>query len=354
MCQCYKYYISQAPSSNQLSCKQCHQKAKFLKLLSPLVCNPESIKTLEVPANGKLNIHMGIGLWSQNNGLSSGLPIDVMGMLQVLILMRKLFKLEYPHEKCEFVILIADSLAEKAGANKKELNERVKEYKDILTALLELLNMKDHSQILLSSIVMKTDEYKLIENTLEGKGLMKGLKNDGEHYHYILGQLAMTEYLYTYYGVGIKVGWMCNTKNPKPSSSITPSGQKKWDEPEFDGLYAQAYQNEMKYLYCKAGLKLHSKSKQVNFVECCPYTCYPHEGGRFLLKNNLPTKLKLYRTVTKRWEEMLKVWSELLKENVINPEAYPIYCVKPLNLKASVTNFLKYWTMKARENSVQM
>lgn len=53
--------------------------------LSLLTYNRDNIIT---PKDNQLNIFMGIGLWSVRDGLSEGLPIDVMQMLLSATMMR--------------------------------------------------------------------------------------------------------------------------------------------------------------------------------------------------------------------------------------------------------------------------
>jgi hypothetical protein len=53
--------------------------------LSLLTYNGNNIVT---PRDNHLNIFMGIGLWSVRDGLSEGLPIDIMQMLLSATIMR--------------------------------------------------------------------------------------------------------------------------------------------------------------------------------------------------------------------------------------------------------------------------
>lgn len=108
------------------------------KWLSLLTYNGNSIIT----PKDNLNIYMGIGLWSVRDGLSESLPIDVMQMLLSATVMRSQI-MEANHGKSSKVILlIADSMAIREGAEKEKVSQLVRIYKKKSRALTRLTKHK--------------------------------------------------------------------------------------------------------------------------------------------------------------------------------------------------------------------
>ncbi len=116
--------------------------------LSLLTYNGNSIIT---PKDNQLNIYMGIGLWSVRDGLSEGLPIDVMQMLLSATIMRSKIMEANSGNSSKVIVLIADSMAVREGAKKEKVSQLVQIYKKSLEPLLDLLNIKECSKIILSS-----------------------------------------------------------------------------------------------------------------------------------------------------------------------------------------------------------
>ena len=116
--------------------------------LSLLTYNGDNMVT---PKDNRLNIFIGIGLWSKKEGLSEGLPIDVMQMLLSATIMRAKIMEANPEKSSKVIILIADSMAVREGADRENISQIIKTYKRSLEPLLDMLNIKESSEIVLSS-----------------------------------------------------------------------------------------------------------------------------------------------------------------------------------------------------------
>src|ERR1700733_12668748 len=88
--------------------------------LSLLTYNGDNIIT---PKDNQLNIFMGIGLWSVRDGLSEGLPIDVMQMLLSATMMRSQILEANRGKSSKIIVLIADSMAVREGADKERVSQ---------------------------------------------------------------------------------------------------------------------------------------------------------------------------------------------------------------------------------------
>lgn len=97
------------------------------KDLSLVTYNSGSLKASNP---GHSHIYVGIGLWSKRNHLSEGLPVDVMHMLLAAKLV------QVTHTNAKVVILIADSMAIREGADSIQTEQIVLIYKKAWSACL--------------------------------------------------------------------------------------------------------------------------------------------------------------------------------------------------------------------------
>jgi len=314
------------------------------KSLSQLTYNGDSIK---IPQDEKVNLYMGIGLWSATDHLSVGLPIDILQMLLSAAVLRSKILETHSQTESKVIILIADSMAVNEGAEKREVSQIVSIYRRCLEPLLEALKLKDSSQIILSSDLEELSEYQETLLSLNQNPDLEKLKKDQEHYRYILSQTALTHYMHLHQGVGVKVGWICNTSSKLLGPrSITPSVLKNWDELKFDAICQSVCpESKIQYLYAKAGLK-HSKhlTGQSNIFEGCPYTAYPIHN-RLLLKiekdsESIPRPQK---KIVSHWKSVVKVCVILKASGIVNESILPESCIHKTNDIVTVQQSLNYW-----------
>lgn len=313
--------------------------------LSLLTYNWNSLAT---PKDHPLNIFMGIGLWSIKNGLSTGLPVDVMQMLLSAALMRSRILEANPGRSSKVIILIADSMAIREGAEEEKVSLLVRIYKKSLETLLDLLNEKESSEIVLSSELENSSVYHEVLQSIENSQILKQLKEEDEaHYAYIRTQAAMTRYMNIHEQVGVKVGWIFAESSQQLQSRAPAQCLKPWDELKFDRWCEEIYQDPtMQYLYTKAGLKQSGNDKKISVSEGCPYTAYPRDQ-RYIVSIPNMKDIKIICPIQKRtashWKGVAEVCSKLIKARLVHQELLPENCIKNSNLIGTVYNMLNHW-----------
>lgn len=313
--------------------------------LSLLTYNGNSIV---IPRDNHLNIFMGIGLWSVRDGLSEGLPIDVMQMLLSAAIMRSQIIEANRGQSSKIIILIADSMAIREGAEKEKTSQIIQVYKKSLEPLLDLLNIKESSEIILSSELERSRPYGEVLESVENSPIVKQLKEeDKTHYAYIRTQTAITRYMNTYGHAGIKVGWICAESSKQLQGRATAQSLKQWDELKFDKWCEEMCEGStMQYLYAKAGLKQSGPDTNVSVSEGCPYTAYPrdrryvvHPQGKVEIKTICPIQKK----VATHWKGVAEVCSYLMQARLVHSALLPEDCIKKSNAIATVYNMLNHW-----------
>ncbi len=291
----------------------------------------------DVKIPDRSNIFMGIGLWSKKDGLSEGLPIDVMHMLLGAALMR----LQIAKESSRIILLIADSMAIREGAEGKKVFELVQLYKKSLEPLLALLNIKENSEIILSSDLEKSKQYEESLKLVEDSPVAKQLQSDDpSHYAYIRTQTAINHYMNTHLDVGIKVGWIC------AESAKQSDNSSKWDELKFDRWCKTVFSDSnMQYLYAKAGLK-QPGSKCISVSEGCPYTAYAKDQ-RYVVQTQSHKDIKTICFIQKRvaahWKGVAEICSNLMEMGLVNCKLLPKDCIQKTNAITTVYNMLNHW-----------
>lgn len=311
--------------------------------LSQLTYNGDLI---QIPQREKLNLYMGIGLWSVTDRLSIGLPIDVLQMLLSAAVLRSKILEANLQGLSKVIILIADSMAVSEGAEKKEVSQIVSIYRRCLEPLLDALKIKEDSQVILSSDLEGVSEYQEILLSLEQTPVLQTLKEDQEHYRYIHTQTAITRYMHLHQNVGVKVGWICNDSSQQLHHSIEHELLKKWDELKFDRICkAVCSDSRIQYLYAKAGLKQpKTPTGQVNIIEGCPYTAYDIHN-RYLLKveRDLNVIPKPQKKVVNHWKPIVNVCAILKANGIVKDTLLPGSCIHKTNDVATVHLSLNYW-----------
>lgn len=313
--------------------------------LSSLTYNGSEIL---IPKDEKLNIYMGIGLWSKKNGLSNGLPIDVMQMLLAATVLRSKIQEVNPERKPRVIILIADSMAVREGADEKRVADLVALYKKSLKPLLELLGLQESAEIVLSSGLEQEESFQSTLNQLDSSDVLQELKEDGDHYGYIRSQTAITRYMHMQKDVGVKVGWICKQSSQQLNQShLEAKALICWDELKFDQLCSSICPR-MQYLYTKAGLKqcINEKGKLLNVLEGCPYTAYNDEH-RYVVQVEAPKDIKsiypVQKSVATHWKGIAEICQKLTQMQVVQESILPTDCIKKTNAVLRTYKMLNHW-----------
>lgn len=299
--------------------------------------------TITIPKD-KLNIYMGIGLWSVKDHLSEGLPIDVMQMLLSAALIRSQIMEANSAKPSKVILLIADSMAIREGAEKEKVLGLVQLYKKSLEPLLDLLNLKESSQFMLSSDLELSNDFQEVHKLV---GSLLQLE-DKVHSSYIRNQTAITRYMNQYEHVGIKVGWICSDSSKQLEGQKPALSLKGWDELKFDRLCQEICLDfSMQYLYTRAGLKQSKENKHIVVKEGCPYTAYSKDQ-RYTIqtqdKKEIKTICPIQNSVTKHWIKVAQVCSEIIQSGLVKSSLLPKNCIQKSNDKSTVYNMLNYWT----------
>lgn len=282
------------------------------------------------------HIYMGIGLWSLKDGLSEGLPVDVMHML----LAAKLLQTINPERSPKVVILLADSMALREGADRGKVEQVSQIYQRSLEPLLRLLQLE--SEIVLSSELEQCPQYNETLKRVDQSPLLQRMAvEDRVHHAYVRTQTAITAYMHQHRGVGVKVGWV-HSHSIKPKSSCIP---ESWDELKFDRLCASACPEiKIQCLYAKAGLKHLVK---VNLKEGCPYTAFSTDR-RYIVQLTQPKPLKeiclLRRKEARQWKGVAELCSRLMEAGLASQKLLPRGCIRKTHAVATVYNMLNHWS----------
>jgi hypothetical protein len=282
---------------------------------------------------------MGIGFWSVKHGLSEGLPVDVMRMLLAAAILRLQILEGNPEKKSKVILLLADSMAIKEGAEENKVVKIVSLYKKSLEPLVDLLGLKASSEILLSSDLEENEvNQKTLESIKQSETLKEIKKEDKVHYAYIRTQTAITEYMNNCEGVGIKIGWICKESSKQLSNSvISLKSINQWDELTFDLLHKLICPNStVQCVYTKAGWRLSG--------EKCPYTAFSKDQR--ITINTRNKRNIIYppeKRVVANWKGVVKVCTNLIQAKKINDKLLLKDCIKENNDKATVCNMLNYW-----------
>jgi hypothetical protein len=228
----------------------------------------------------EINVFMGVGFISGRDGLSQGLPIDILNMIIVADQVRK----KLAPVKSKIHILIADHLAYHNLSEELLIQaERLAQhYQNQIEVLLQSLGIQDDVILHLSSQIAQKESYQEILQaislqdtkhlpTYDDKLAVDILSCQGKynstHLFYFLSQAALTKYFLSVYRCQIKIGWS------KGSTQKAILGTIQYDEPHFDRFYQQVYNpDEMSFIYVDAGHNLENDASEV------PY-CSPHKGG---------------------------------------------------------------------------
>lgn len=301
----------------------------------------EQVKNIAIPDN-KLNIFVGIGLWSKVHKLSIGLPVDVIKMLLTAAVLRAKMMDADPGKRSTVILLIADSMAIHEGAAEEGIKERVAKitevYKRGLRSLLHQLNLGDSSLIILSSELERSKHYQTALKYVTDSPVVQTLQTeDPEHCAYIRTQTAITRYMHQYGHAGIKVGWIFSKALREQLSS-----KALWDELKFDELCKIICPDlKMQYLYARAGLKKLKSGKQVKFEESCPYTAFSGYLRSLVLSN---AKIeKIGSQVGRHWQGVAEYCLRLKQANIVSSTLIEDDRIHPSNQVATVYNLLNHW-----------
>jgi len=307
-----------------------------------------NITHIATPKDHHLNIFMGVGLWSLRDGLSEGLPIDVMQMLLSASMLRSQILEANPNKSSKVIVLIADSMAVREGANKEKVLQITEVYRKSLEPLLELLNLKESTEITLSSDLENSPRYQeVLTHTTKSNALSQLKSEDVAHYGYVLAQTAITDYMNKYEQAGIKIGWICSESKGLLEKQLQARSLKQWDELKFDRWYQEICKDSsMQYLYAKAGFKQSYTGKHLNVKEGCPYTAYSKDR-RYIVQTQMKTDIKTICPIQKRvashWKGIAESCAQLMRAGLVNSQLMPDNCLHKTNAVITLYNLLNHW-----------
>lgn len=326
---------------------------KLSTIQSQLTYNGNHIK---IPDIDKKNIYMGIGLWSAKDGLSIGLPVDIMQMLLSAIPLRSKIIENNPKELPKVIILIADSMAIAEGAKEDQVSQIVMLYKKSLAPLLELLNLTNNTEIILSSELENENKYQETLNLIENHDLLINHKGDTHHYNYIKTQTAITHYMHTHRDVGVKIGWIC-TDSSKQLNQGACIDLKNWDELKFDRAYGACFpKSTLQCLYARAGMKQRQEKDggPISVSEGSPYTAY-EKDHRYIVQSkkvDIKSICPLQNRVSKQWTNVPQICSELSQLKLVSINILPNDWNCKNNLKLTVSKMLTHWSNIQKDDSI--
>lgn len=303
---------------------------------------------LVAPKDNETNIYMGIGLWSAKNGLSEGLPIDVMQMLLSVTLIKAHLK-----KPSKIFLLIADSMAISEGADKEAVTRLVAIYKRSLEPLLELLNVLKSCEIILASELQASDQFKEVFRFVECAPAIIEKAN----HNYFVTQTAITRYMQIYKGVGVKVGWIHAESKALIKGAVSAFGLAQLDELKFDRFFEEIFRTSIQYVYAKAGMKQPVINAHPIVSEACPYTAFRLDQRyvvQTLNERSIKSVSPIQSRVAEQWKGVAETCVGLMNAQLVSSSLLPKDCIKSRNAKATVYNMLNHWvnapvSMKKRD-----
>lgn len=283
------------------------------------------------------NIKVGLGMWSRRYGLSEGLPIDVIQMLLSAAAMRHKIIMANPGRDSKIYILIADSLAFEEGANPNKLNIVQNAYIDAINKILRLLKIDKHTEIILSSTLVHKVEFQQLVQELRTHTLFDKEVADGDHFHYMLQQTALTQFFHTHYQVGVKLGWIYKSTRVLLKTFAPAS---KWDEYFFDYTHRTIFGNvnTLQYLYAKAGIK---QTNEGQAEETVPYIGFKKDY-RLFLTEPVTRISKIPKMVVTHWTGIANACKAMADVGLFGKELIPESIFHPRNNVATILNFINH------------
>lgn len=290
----------------------------------------------------EINIFMGIGFISGRDGLSQGLPIDILNMIIVADQVR----LKLLPVKSTIHLLIADHMAYQ-HLNREELflaKNVAKCYQDHMVALLRSLDLLDKVNIHLSSQVIEDERFQAILKVLREQdigGLPKSEDNlalniltcqngyTESHRFYFVNQTALGKFFKEVYQCQIKLGWS------KGSAHKVISRSEHYDEPHFDRFYRQIYGHDLSFIYVDSGHNLANDASEVPYS--APNKGYQHARllfGQKVASLTINPKLPLVRNIHIYYEYLTR--NSEMKECSLEEELSAILALVEEKPKASL------------------
>lgn len=321
-------------------------------LAQSLACLAYNGRSLEVPKDKKLNIYMGIGLWSARDGLSNNLPVDIMQMLLSAAVLKSQIREANPEKPSKIILLIADSMAIREGADRHKVAQIVAVYQRAIAHLLSLLNLHECTEIILSSDLEAMDKFRQTHQLIESSDVIKSYPDEISR-NYVCTQTAITHYFHTHRDVGVKVGWIMQSSSQKLKDPVID--ELPWDELKFDRLHQMICRTStIQCLYAKAGLKQKRTGQEIQMLEGCPYTAYEKdfrmvvhlEQKKESMEASLPMKSlqAVKRRIAKQWKGVAEVCSALKTMQLVSDGLFPASCVVKNNDVLTICRILDHWS----------
>ena len=283
------------------------------------------------------NLFIGIGMCSYKNGLSVGLPVDIMQMLIPAAVIR--------HQLSSRIkIIIADSMV---PDYLKEGVEKVTQlYQDSLKPLLQWLKIDEYCDITLMSELEKNGNYqKELEKLSEQSETI-----DADHYKYVRQQTAIISYMHHHEKAGIKIGWIHEKTDLK--SGAVASSIIRWNEHKFDKFVKELLpQLPMRYIYTRAGIANQTPEGKLDLVEHAPYASYPRMRCRLINVGGESGKVTLAeKRESKQWSKIREICQRLIQAGVVAPDLLP-QGMEGNNEKLLVGKMLRHWAHPPKATS---
>lgn len=216
--------------------------------------------------NDTYNVFFGLGMWSHINGLSLGIPTDIISILAMCFHL-----LNNSKGQIRFYILIADQLAKDCAHQKyrqqpsaeekiqKIIVEQVEEHCKIIAELFREIHLGPF-EIWKESELDQIPEYRSLFGEIKDSQQWKSLNVDRAHVHYFHRQLCDMEYFVRTKNVSLKISWAGDAEESSMSyedySEVVKAclSKKKFDEVIFDAAYRIICpSSQLKFVYCKSG-----------------------------------------------------------------------------------------------------
>lgn len=258
---------------------------KLSKLKTDSICCHPITRLPQDIDDNKINVFLGIGLWSKVHGLSLGLPIDVLLMLITADRLRN----QMDSGAGNIYLLIADSLAMESisdcpGTTLGDVLIRRDQTIQIIKQVCNTLKIK-RVIIEFSSIIAKDEGYQKTEGIILSNEKYKNLVQKDKELgsttqNYILKQTALVAFYSSMRNCGLKISWChdARTINNGVNSETR-------DEPWFDAYYRQICGDSMPigFVYTHSGMQLNKERS----TTCVPYCAANKEDTRLLFGDTL-------------------------------------------------------------------
>lgn len=239
----------------------------------------------------KKNVFVGFGLWSKSHGLTTGLPIDILGMIITADQIRNQLD-----KTGTIYIYVADNLALEARTDNPDILEE-----DIITKRDQIIQRTNELCTWLHIENVVIEDSRALTNSPTYQEIVRAVKASHSNSripeleptteNYVLKQTALIGFYQSERNCAAKISWCFDEKIiPNESTQIIQKGlaNKNFDELWFDAFY-QLYLGQshpIGFIYTHPGISLEKSTKNT----CAPYFAKNQESHpRVLFGDSLET-----------------------------------------------------------------